>query len=307
MRIVDGSNAATGRVEVQRNGVWGTVCNNGFDYLAARVVCAGLCFDTSFAKPYYPRAQAPTTTPASSILMDNLRCDGTEYNLLNCSHTQSNLCQHSDDARVSCVDLPDSPPQPPAPDLVCREKDMEVAFNKTIHPSLQIDDLSQFEGDPGCTPARGSNSTFVTISLPYSTCASLNSSNDSHIIYSVNIKYDLLVPGNLLTRLHIFKIPAYCLFPRLLDASVPFRPVTQTAPPVIGGANFDVDMFIYQDDSFQTPVASYPHNITLGQYLNTAVVLNSDDTSLKQVVSDCWATTDDNSSSAPTYELIKDK
>jgi len=71
-------------------------------------------------------------------------------------------------------------------------------------------------------------------------------SNDSHIIYSVNIKYDLLVPGNLLTRLHIFKIPAYCLFPRLLDASVPFRPVTQTAPPVIGGANFDVDMFIYQ-------------------------------------------------------------
>jgi len=45
MRIVDGSNAATGRVEVQRNGVWGTVCNNGFDYLAARVVCAGLCFE----------------------------------------------------------------------------------------------------------------------------------------------------------------------------------------------------------------------------------------------------------------------
>lgn len=44
MRIRDGPNAAVGRVEVRINGVWGTVCDDGFNYQAAQVVCRGLCY-----------------------------------------------------------------------------------------------------------------------------------------------------------------------------------------------------------------------------------------------------------------------
>ena len=44
MRIRDGPNAAVGRVEVRINGAWGTVCDDGFNYQAAQVVCRGLCY-----------------------------------------------------------------------------------------------------------------------------------------------------------------------------------------------------------------------------------------------------------------------
>jgi len=37
-------NASEGRLEVQYDGVWGTVCDEGFTDIAAKVACNGLGF-----------------------------------------------------------------------------------------------------------------------------------------------------------------------------------------------------------------------------------------------------------------------
>ena len=43
-RLANGPNDYSGRVEVQRNGVWGTVCGDNFGGHEAKVLCRSLGF-----------------------------------------------------------------------------------------------------------------------------------------------------------------------------------------------------------------------------------------------------------------------
>ncbi|XP_052271750.1 deleted in malignant brain tumors 1 protein-like [Dreissena polymorpha] len=102
-RLVNGSSHTQGRLEVFFNNTWGTICDDYFDSLAAKVVCRMLGFTGNLLPPvalssdYYGQGTGP-------IWLDDVRCNGTESSLSNCRANNWGVhnCQHRDDVGVDC-------------------------------------------------------------------------------------------------------------------------------------------------------------------------------------------------------------
>ena len=100
IRLVNGTDQCTGRVEVQNDGQWGTVCDDSWDIRDAQVVCRAMdCGTPLFVKPgaYFGQGKG-------NVWLDDLECFGNETSLMQCKHTdfgESN-CNHMEDAGVQC-------------------------------------------------------------------------------------------------------------------------------------------------------------------------------------------------------------
>ena len=101
VRLVGGSSYNEGRVEVNYNGEWGTVCDDGWDDTDAGVVCRQLGFGSSGTAI----GSAGFGQGSGLIWLDNVMCTGNESTLARCGHLGVNItrsCSHSEDAGVRC-------------------------------------------------------------------------------------------------------------------------------------------------------------------------------------------------------------
>ena len=99
MRLVGGSGPHEGRVEVYHNDTWGTVCDNAWDQQDATVICRQLGYGSAVsALVAYGGGSGP-------IWYDNVRCNGNEASLTQCTHRGLGVhfCDHSEDAGVICA------------------------------------------------------------------------------------------------------------------------------------------------------------------------------------------------------------
>jgi hypothetical protein len=48
VKLVDGVNPSEGRIEIERNNEWGSLCEHNFDESDARVICRMLGYDTLY-------------------------------------------------------------------------------------------------------------------------------------------------------------------------------------------------------------------------------------------------------------------
>ncbi|XP_067284218.1 scavenger receptor cysteine-rich type 1 protein M130-like [Pseudorasbora parva] len=103
IRLVNGRDSCSGRVEVLYNGQWGTVCDDGWDLTDAAVVCNELdCGNVIAAKrgAYFGPGLGP-------VWIDSAQCNGSEASLMNCTATKWGIqsCEHLKDAGATCYNV----------------------------------------------------------------------------------------------------------------------------------------------------------------------------------------------------------
>ncbi|CAI9723079.1 deleted in malignant brain tumors 1 protein-like [Octopus vulgaris] len=100
LRLKDGSNSKEGRVEIMKNGVWGTVCDSDWDNEDASVLCRDLGYaqGTAYNGWKFGPGQGP-------IFHQNVDCIGDEFSFEQCflpEWSDNMRCDHGRDAGVAC-------------------------------------------------------------------------------------------------------------------------------------------------------------------------------------------------------------
>ncbi|CAG2242006.1 unnamed protein product [Mytilus edulis] len=87
------------RLEIFYNQTWGTVCDDSFDDIDAKVACRQLGYETGCSL-----GADDVEDGTGKTWLDNLECTGTENRLAECKHAGWGVenCQHSEDVGIEC-------------------------------------------------------------------------------------------------------------------------------------------------------------------------------------------------------------
>ncbi|XP_009889420.1 PREDICTED: scavenger receptor cysteine-rich domain-containing group B protein-like [Charadrius vociferus] len=106
LRLVGGPGHCAGRLEVNRAGQWGTVCDDGWSGTNAAVVCRELGCGAAGTVGDLLRDRPRFGPGAGRIWLDDVRCRGQEETLQDCAHRAwgRHDCTHQEDVGVVCQD-----------------------------------------------------------------------------------------------------------------------------------------------------------------------------------------------------------
>uniref|UniRef100_A0A4X2L1N2 SRCR domain-containing protein n=1 Tax=Vombatus ursinus TaxID=29139 RepID=A0A4X2L1N2_VOMUR len=108
VRLVGGPNRCEGRVELWKNGQWGTLCDDYWTNKIMAIVCRELECGPAVAGPDVPlpAGKIYSPKPQKDQPIWNLKCQGTEETLVECEEDMSIECSdHDEDAGAICEEI----------------------------------------------------------------------------------------------------------------------------------------------------------------------------------------------------------
>ncbi|XP_019616108.1 PREDICTED: deleted in malignant brain tumors 1 protein-like [Branchiostoma belcheri] len=307
IRLRGGNGYSYGRVEVYYNGQWGTVCDDGFGWQEARVICRELGFSdysTYYYRAYYGQGSGP-------IWMDNLNCNGYESSLQYCTHNGwgSHNCYHYEDVSVVCgangTDLPTiTPPlQTSQPDLgisgSCDSDMMTVTFDLWVAPWL--DGNFMHFADPTCKAYN--NGSHLILATKLSDCGTKRNETDAHVIYTNKVLMYSTNHSVIIRDLQL-EVPVTCKLPRKSVVSAQFTADSNAVRYNLEReGQFDIALQFYRSSSFYSAHTG-PVELQLNERAYAQVRLSSDD-NLRIRVDSCVATPSRNPTDTVIYSVIE--
>ncbi|KAL5011431.1 hypothetical protein ScPMuIL_009982 [Solemya velum] len=309
IRLIGPSNMrGRGIVEVLLNGKWGAVCDDFWGLSNAQVVCRSLCYNPVNARAGVQMGIIDYDA-AQPIIMDDVRCSGNENSIHDCDRSSEAIsdCKKTELASVTCIPLNNSAAEAPVPLLTCENQRLSASFSRRRDPFLEEKHLTIGKTYNGSCGVKTSNtSRYITIHIPFQECGTVISQNATHIIYSNVVKYPYTSVEQDIVRINSYWVHISCEFDRNAIVDRDMLPLTETVTQRAPG-QFRIQMMFYQNNSFSNPITDYPLKLTLGEWINVGIYLDSPDSRLKIVVPNCRATPSTNPAETVNYPLFQDK
>ncbi|XP_072828151.1 scavenger receptor cysteine-rich domain-containing protein DMBT1 isoform X4 [Vicugna pacos] len=297
LRLAGGRSRCEGRVEVRHQGVWGTVCDDRWNIKNARVVCRVLGCGRALGAP----GRGSFGAGSGPILLDNVRCAGTEDALERCAHAgwARHNCHHGEDAGVVCAGPADSVVPKDNAQLSCLPHLFQVVIDRGYLRRLGYSSWDIHLNDELCRPQL--TGRYLIFNIPYGHCGTIRQESLGSLSYSNSVRGRTRGhPGRVIVRHKVPQLKFTC------------RVDGQSAVEIIPGADipresasYDVSISFHELPMSQHTGSRGPYYTSQKKEVFLQATLHSANPSLRLFVDTCVASPDPGDFTTVKYDLIR--
>ncbi|XP_035580030.1 LOW QUALITY PROTEIN: deleted in malignant brain tumors 1 protein-like [Zalophus californianus] len=297
LRLANGRSRCEGRVEVRHQGVWGTVCDDHWDIRGARVVCRLLGCGRALAAP----GRCHFGPGSGPILLDNVRCVGTEDTLDRCGHSgwAQHNCRHWEDAGVICAGPAASAIPKDKAQLSCLPHLFRVTIDRGYLRRLGYSSWDIRLNDALCRPQV--TGRYLIFSIPYGRCGTIRQEGLGSLSYANSIRGRIQDhPGRIFMRHRVPQLKLTCRVDG--PSEVEIIPGADVPRDSVG---YDVSVSFLELPTSQYVRKMGPYYASQKKAVFLQATLHSPSPSLRLFVDTCVASPDPHDFATVKYDLIR--